>query len=82
MGYPSAENRAGCCRDLVHVGVEVITGIVGKVLDIGQRDGPTLGVDSRAQLKVVEIEPERVTPVHVAGRPGHPLAGHRSEHVR
>ena len=73
MRDPAFEDRRCLGRLLVHVGVEFVAGELGEMLDVGDADGPALGLPRVADVELAHPEAERVRADDMLGRAGHIL---------
>jgi hypothetical protein len=70
VGDPALEDRRGLGRFLVHVGVEIVAGELGEMLDVGDRDGAAGGLQRVADVELAHPLAERVDVDLMLGRAG------------
>ena len=82
MGDPAFEDRRGLGRFLVHVGVEIVAGECGEMLDVLDGDRAALGLERVADGELAHPLAERVDVDRVLGRAVDEGAGDRRDHRR
>ena len=82
MSHATRKERISRGRLLIHMGVELVAGELGKMLDFVHRDCARSRAQRFADFEVVEVAPERVRRTFDLGRARHPFGAYGSQNIR